>query len=209
MRQPSFTSQVQDDLPAARRQVIIIGGPNGSGKTTCAKHLLHDFLDIHTYVNADRIALEHFGYYPEENMVRPGKIMLRRLWDLAEKHEDFAFETTLAPKYFAHWLKGLTKQRYDFILHFVWLQSPELAVERVNARVKLGGHSVPEEVVRRRYWSGIKNFFNLYRHLAVSWRVYDNSSLNPPQCIAFGHPGSQATIIEPHLWEAFRRGRHE
>ena len=186
-------------------QVIVIAGPNGSGKTTCARHLLHEFLEVHEYVNADLIALELYGHHCPDNDVRPSKIMLRRIRNLAKLGMDFAFETTLAPKSFANWIKGLTADRYDFILHFVWLQSPELAVQRVRTRVKVGGHQVPEETVRRRYWAGIRNFFKLYQPLAASWRVYDNSSLAPPQCIAFGHYQTEVDVMDPKLWDAFRR----
>ncbi|HMB31415.1 MAG TPA: zeta toxin family protein [Desulfohalobiaceae bacterium] len=189
-----------------QNQVIIIAGPNGAGKSTCAKYILPEFLKIQEYVNADNISLEIFGRHNHSNMVRPGKIMLRRIHELAKQKQDFAFETTLAPRSFAHWISSLTKQSYEFILLFIWLQSPDLAVERVMSRVKLGGHSVTEEVVRRRYWAGIHNFFSLYLPLASIWKVYDNSTLTPPYCIAYGHGNLDHHIIDNQLWNKFKKG---
>ncbi len=186
------------------KRVIVIAGPNGAGKTTCARHLLHDFLQIHEYVNADQIAYELFGHHPQENVLGPAKLMLQRMHKLADQNKEFAFETTLAPRSFAPWLQDLTARNYEFILHFVWLQSPDLAVQRVLSRVKLGGHPVPEEVVRRRYRSGLINFFKLYKPLARSWMVYDNSGLRWPQCIAYGTSDQEPEVLEPELWEKFR-----
>ncbi len=191
------------------KQVIVIAGPNGSGKSTCAKHLLHEFLQIHEYVNADLISLELFGNYDYVNTVSSSKIMLKRIHKLALKKRNFAFETTLAPRSLASWLEDLTKRNYEFILHFIWLQSPELAVERVSTRVKVGGHNVPKNTIYRRYWMGIKNFFNLYQPLAKIWKVYDNSTLQPPKCIAVGHYDNNINVMEPELWHKFRRMKYE
>jgi predicted ABC-type ATPase len=189
-------------------QIIIIGGPNGAGKTTCAKYLLPEFLKIHEYVNADNISLELFGQQNHTNMIKPSKIMLKRVHELAEAYQDFAFETTLAPRSFARWISSLTKRSYEFILLFIWLQSPDLAVERVLSRVKLGGHSVPEEVIRRRYWAGIRNFFSLYQPLASIWKVYDNSTLMPPMPIAYGHGAADTYILDDEMWNTFKKGSY-
>jgi predicted ABC-type ATPase len=192
-------------VQTTKSRIIIIAGPNGAGKTTCARQLLHEFLQIHEYVNADQIALELYGRYPETNLIRPGKIMLQRMHELAAQNKEFAFETTLAPRSFARWIKDLISRNYQFILHYVYLQSPDLAVQRVLTRVKLGGHPVPENVVRRRYWAGIANFFRLYTPLAHTWMVYDNSSLTPPQCIAYADSDQEPNILEPKIWNKFKR----
>ncbi|MFO8032166.1 MAG: hypothetical protein R6U22_06450 [Desulfohalobiaceae bacterium] len=187
-----------------KNRIIIIAGPNGAGKTTCARQLLQEFLQIHEYVNADQIALELYGCYPENDVIRPGKIMLQRMHELVAQNKEFAFETTLAPRSFAKWIKNLISRNYLFILHYVFLQSPDLAVQRVLTRVKLGGHPVPEHVVRRRYWAGIANFFKLYSPLAHTWMVYDNSGLTQPQCIAYASSDQEPNILEPEIWNKFR-----
>lgn len=194
---------------STKNRIIIIAGPNGAGKTTCARQLLQEFLQIHKYINADQIALELYGHYPDINVVRPGKIMLQRMHELAEQGKEFAFETTLAPRSFARWIKNLISRDYIFILHYVFLQSPELAVQRVLTRVRLGGHPVPEQVVRRRYWAGIANFFKLYSPLAHTWMVHDNSGLTHPRCIAYAKEDQEPNILEPDIWNKFRRAGYE
>ena len=114
--------------------------------------------------------------------------------------------STLAPRSFYSWLKDLTNHNYELNLHYIWLRTPQLAVERVLSRVKIGGHFVPPNTVYRRYYSGIKNFFNLYQPLAKSWIVYDNSGLATPECIAYGSYSHTLTVVEPELWDQFRKG---
>ena len=111
--------------------------------------------------------------------------MIDRLHQLAGDGEDFAFETTLASRSFAPWIEKLKIHGYRFHLVFLTLPSPELAVERVAERVRLGGHNVPVETIRRRYFAGIRNFFDLFQPLADSWRIYDNS-VTEPSLIASG-----------------------
>jgi predicted ABC-type ATPase len=96
------------------------------------------------------------------------------------------------------WISDLLKKGWKFDLVFLWLPSADLAVARVEDRVRLGGHGVPEEVIRRRYKSGLLNFFKLYRPLATSWRMYDNSG-SEPRLIA---SGSEKTVraLDPQIW---------
>ncbi|MBI2824635.1 MAG: hypothetical protein HYX69_08120 [Planctomycetia bacterium] len=101
--------------------------------------------------------------------------MLARIRQLASEHVDFAFETTLATRSFGPWLASLAAHRYEIHLVFLWLPSPEVAIARVAQRVKQGGHHVPDETVRRRYWAGLRNFFGIYQPLAASWQMVDNS----------------------------------
>ena len=88
---------------------------------------------------------------------------------------------------------------YEFHLIFLWLPSPDIAVQRVAQRVRLGGHHVPEETVRRRYRSGLRNFFELYRPLASTWRMYDNST-ERLRLIASGEAQSRLSIDDPVVW---------
>lgn len=103
--------------------------------------------------------------------------MLQQLRELAASRTSFAYETTLASRTYAPWIRQLRMQGWLFHVVFLWLPSADLAVERVLIRARLGGHPVPEEVVRRRYAAGLQNFFSLYRPLAETWQMYDNSDV--------------------------------
>jgi predicted ABC-type ATPase len=151
--------------------VIIIAGPNGAGKSTLAPFLLRDMFGILEFVNADSIALGLSAFQPDKVAFEAGRIMLKRLNYLSEQRVSFAFESTLATRSYAPWIKRLQQQGYIFQLLFLWLQSPDLAVERVKERVRMGGHNIPEETIRRRYQKGLQNFFDLYRGLAETWGV--------------------------------------
>lgn len=155
--------------------VIIIAGSNGSGKSTAAPILLKNTIHINDFVNADIIAQGLSAFQPEKAAIQAGRIMLKRIKTLATEGANFAFETTLASRVFASWIKGLKKNGYQFHLIFLWLKNVELAISRVEDRIRMGGHSVPEQTIRRRYTVGLKNFFNLYSPLADSWQLYDNS----------------------------------
>lgn len=184
-------------------QVIIIAGPNGAGKTTLAPHLLRDRLGLLEYVNADTIAQGLSAFQPEQAAFEAGRIMLKRLRELAEQQKNFAFETTLATRSYAGWLSNLRDEGWRINLIFIWLNSAELAVERVNQRVAAGGHSIPEESILRRYSRGVENFFSLYQALADSWSVYDNSVSPTPILIASGQKRDE-NIFADELWLKFR-----
>jgi predicted ABC-type ATPase len=134
--------------------VYLIGGPNGSGKTTVAKKLLPNFLGVIEYVNADEIAAGLSPFNPESVAIQAGRLMLERLITLKCQGIDFAFESTLASRHFARFLRDCRSSGYRLNLIYFWLQSPELALERVHRRVASGGHNIPEDVVRRRYERG-------------------------------------------------------
>lgn len=184
-------------------QIIIIAGPNGAGKTTLAPHLLRDRLGLLEYVNADTIAQGLSAFQPEQAAFEAGRIMLKRLRELAGQRKSFAFETTLATRSYAGWLDELRRDGWRVNLIFIWLNNPELAVERVRQRVASGGHNIPEESIRRRYSRGVENFFSLYQPLADSWSVYDNSALPNPVLVASGQ-GQNENIFADEMWLKFR-----
>ena len=127
--------------------------------------------------------------------------MLERIQKLADDKVNFAFETTLASRTFSTWIPKLKQEGYEFHLIFLWLQNVELAIRRVEERVKTGGHSIPEETIRRRYKSGLKNFFNLYRPLTDSWQFYDNSNADKLSLIASEIHGDKLMIENKSIWE--------
>lgn len=185
--------------------VIVIAGPNGAGKSTTAPAILQGTLGVTEFVNADTIAAGLSAFNPEKAAFHAGRIMLERLKQLANEGENFAFETTLASKTFACWLQKLKQQGYEFHLIYLWLPSPEFAIARVAERVRYGGHNVPKETIRRRYHSGIKNFFIHYQELADTWRLYDNAAQGDPRLISCREGNIISSVNDASLWEAIKR----
>ena len=181
--------------------VIILAGPNGAGKSTAAPSLLQDLLDVAEFVNADVIAQGLAGFDPDSVAFEAGAIMHARLRRLAAARKDFAFETTLASRSLAPWLRELVKVKYCFHLMFLWLPSADFAVARVADRVRLGGHNVPEGTIRRRYERGLRNFFELYQPQATTWRMYDNSYESGVRLIASGEGVKIARIGDEETWK--------
>ncbi|MHC5728674.1 MAG: zeta toxin family protein, partial [Nostoc sp.] len=142
--------------------LYIIGGANGSGKTTAALQILPYFLEVFEYVNADEIAAGLSPFNPESVASQAGRLMLERLETLVNAEADFAFETTLAARNFARFLRECKNKGYIINLIYFWLQSPELAIARVRRRVESGGHNIREDTIRRRYKRGRKNLIELY-----------------------------------------------
>jgi predicted ABC-type ATPase len=183
-------------------QMIIIAGPNGAGKSTAAPYLLADEFGLKDYINADTIAHGLSAFHPESVAFEAGRIMLRRMRELSAQQRAFAFESTLASRSYAPRIRKLQRQGYDFHLLFLWLRSADLAVERVRQRVRMRGHDVPEETVRRRYVKGVRNFFTLYKALAKSWAVYDNTEFDT-LLVATGGSDSELSVARPELWRQF------
>ncbi len=158
---------------------------NGAGKTTAAPALLNEALKVDHFVNADTIAAGLSAYAPEKVSIQAGRVMLERIDTLSKDNENFAFETTLASRSFAPKLLEMKSRGYFFHLTLLILESAELAVSRVEERIRLGGHSVPIETIKRRFIAGLRNFFQLYKNLADSWMMFDNSNISCLKPIAF------------------------
>ncbi|NEQ85554.1 MAG: Zeta toxin family protein [Moorea sp. SIO2I5] len=179
-------------------EIYVIGGCNGSGKTTFALNTFPNISNVE-FINADIIAAQLNPSNPDVVAIQASRIMLQRLKTLAQQKLSFAFETTLAARSFAPFLRECQAQGYQINLIYVWLNTVELAITRVALRVASGGHNIPEDVIRRRYDRGIKNFLEIYSKIADCWQVYDNSSKN--QLIAFSNNRSQTvTIIQADSW---------
>lgn len=142
------------------KNLYIIAGCNGAGKTTASYSILPTILNCKEFVNADEIAKGLSPFQPENVSFEAGRIMLHRIEELLYKNVDFAFETTLATKSFAQTVKKAQEKNYTVTLLFFWLNSIELAKHRVALRVSEGGHNIPTEVIERRYQRGIKIYLN-------------------------------------------------
>jgi predicted ABC-type ATPase len=184
--------------------VIAVAGPNGAGKTTLAPFLIRDDYGLMEYVNADSIAHGLAAFGPESVAFEAGRIMLKRIHALAAQNLSFAFETTLASRSYARLIKGLRAKGYEFHLIYVCLSSADLAVQRVRERVRRGGHDVPEEIVRRPYVKGARNFFAVYSGLADTWGIYDNSTQGDPAEIAIKNKNTPPEILREDLWQRLR-----
>ena len=160
------------------RNIYLIGGPNGAGKTTIARETLLD-LGCREFINSDNIASGLSPFNVDAVAVEAGRLMLKRISELAHMNTDFAFESTLAAKSFVKLVEKCRANGDLFHLIYVWLESPELSLERVACRVAAGGHNIPENVIRRRYETGRKNLLNIYLPRMDSCFIYDNSGQVP------------------------------
>src|SRR5262249_50973959 len=127
------------------KELVIIGRPNGAGKTTAAFDLLPKSLPIRQFVNADEIARGVSPFDPEGGAIAAARIMLQRIHSLLEAGQSLAFETTCASRTHSRLIHTARDQQYRVTLLFLWLPSPDAAVERVARRVRLGGHRIPAD----------------------------------------------------------------
>ena len=156
-------------------KLYIIAGCNGAGKTTASFTILPEILGCKEFINADEIAKGLSPFQPESVAVQAGRIMLARMDELLQKGETFAFETTLATKSYKQKIEWAQANDYEVTLLFFWLDSPNIAKERVAQRVAEGGHNIPLETIERRYYNGIANLFTIYIDMVDICYIFDNS----------------------------------
>ncbi|MBS0031529.1 zeta toxin family protein [Chitinophaga sp. 22321] len=154
--------------------LYIIAGCNGAGKTTASFAILPEILDCREFVNADIIAADLSPLNPEHVALEAGRIMLQKIHFLIKEKVDFAFETTLATRSCVSLIKTAKTAGYTITLLYFWLNSPELAKIRVAKRVKEGGHSIPPDVIERRYYRVIMNLMNLYIPVCDNRMIVNN-----------------------------------
>jgi predicted ABC-type ATPase len=157
------------------KNLYIISGCNGAGKTTASFNILPELLNCKEFVNADEIARGLSPFQPEKVSIEAGRLMLKRIDELINSNQDFSFETTLSTKSFVNTIDNAKSKGYYVTLILFWLESIELAKDRVQKRVSEGGHNIEPDVIVRRYKAGIKNLFKLYCDKVDSLLIYDNS----------------------------------
>lgn len=190
-------------------QCVVIAGPNGAGKTSSAPRLLRDTVGVLAFVNADVIAQGLAGFSPEAEALEAGRIMLTRLKELVAAREDFAFETTLSGKSVEGFLNRAVASGYELHVFYLWLPSADLAVARVRQRVAMGGHDVPENVIRRRYIRSLSNVRRLVSADVTMWRLYDAGAIGSPRLVAHSAGDLPPVIDDGPSWDRVVRALEE
>lgn len=159
-------------------KLYIVSGCNGSGKTTASYTLLPEMLECREFVNSDEFAKALSPFEPEKAAIGASRFMVKKTRMLLDRRVDFGIETTLATRSLIKTIQRAREEGYHVTVIYMWLNSVDLAIERVAARVAAGGHNIPPATVRRRYYRGIKYFFEDYIPICDRWILADNS--NPP-----------------------------
>lgn len=185
------------------KQLYIIAGCNGAGKTTASFTILPEVLNCKEFINADEIAKGLSPFQPESVAMQAGRIMLARMDELLQKGETFAFETTLATKSYKQKIEWAQANGYEVTLLFFWLRNVTMAKERVAQRVAEGGHSIPSETIERRYHNGIANLFAIYMDMVDICYIFDNSE-GERTPIAKKYKGGKEIIYNTDLYNQMK-----
>jgi predicted ABC-type ATPase len=178
-------------------RVVVIGGPNGAGKSTFARFVLPEGMP---FLNADEIAKT----IPVEREGRPnmesGRFLLARMKTLREEKVSFAIESTMSSRALASRLRDMKSNGWRIGLYFFYLTNAELAIERVAARVRRGGHDIPVDTIRRRFASGLSNFARIYVPLSDEWHLFRSDDAAGPVLVAQRLTGRSISVIEDSTW---------
>lgn len=189
------------------KRIFMFAGPNGAGKTTTAMSFISSGM-VDEFLNADEIAKGLAPLHPESMALLAGKLMLKRLDEFFNANKNFAFETTGSGINYIKYLKAAQAKGYEVHLMFLWLPSPDLAVKRVAKRVEQGGHNIPEDVIRRRYYSGIKNLVTHYLPLVDQALILDNSLAGSTKIIARKQIRDDLKVEELMIWKEMQEVVH-
>lgn len=181
-------------------KLYIISGCNGSGKTTASYTLLPEMLECREFVNSDEFAKSLSPFDPSAASISASRYMLMKIKYLLGRNEDFCIETTLATRSLMGIIREARQKGYKITILYFWLNSPELAIRRVKARVEAGGHNIPVDVVRRRYRMGLDYFFSTYIPICDKWILADNSK-SPFTVVAEGINGSEPFVRDKEKYD--------
>ena len=183
-------------------RLYILAGCNGAGKTTASYSFLPEILDCREFVNSDEFAKSLSPFDPSIASISASRFMVRRIKDLIERGADFSVETTLATRSLVSIINEARANSYSVTILYLWIQSPEIAIQRVRDRVASGGHNIPEDVLRRRYTTGLKYLFDIYMPICDRWMIADNSG---PTFILIAEGDDKRIIIKDE--DKFKRIR--
>ncbi|GAB3919082.1 zeta toxin family protein [Larkinella terrae] len=179
--------------------LYILAGCNGAGKTTAAYTILPEVLNCREFVNADEIARGLSPFQPETVAFEAGRIMLQRIDYLLEHNVDFALETTLSTRSYVQTIKRAQAKGYEVRLFYVWLESVEIAKERVAIRVSKGGHNIPPDIIERRFERSLVNLMLLYLPICDNCLI-TNNSYGELQIVAEFTMGEVIDIVDEKAW---------
>ena len=165
--------------------------------------MLPEMLECSEFVNSDEFAKGLSPFQPEKAAIQASRYMILKIRYLLKRQLDFGIETTLATRTLMKTVRIAQAAGYTVTLLYFWLNSPELAVERVAARVEKGGHNIPEETIRRRYRVGIDYFFHDYAPICERWILADNSQI-PFRVIAEGSRNDVLNIKDEATYELIK-----
>ncbi len=152
-----------------RPWLVIIGGPNGAGKTTFARSAAREW-SLH-YLGADLVAEEMGLGSDGPDAVRAGRAFAERVRAAIANRESLLIESTLSGRGTGRLIRQARNAGYRVTVGFVFVDSPDTCIQRIRARVRKGGHFVPDEDVRRRFRRSIANFWGRYRLEGDRWHL--------------------------------------
>jgi len=180
-----------------KKRLYLIAGPNGSGKTTLAHELLRDEKGL-AFLNADETAAK----IGDSVGLAAGRIILKEIDKMLDSGKSFALESTISGNYHRRVLEKAKDMGYETALFYVFLDSPDLNLERIKNRVSLGGHNVPDEDVIRRFNKSIKNFWDIM-NIVDFWELYYNSGT---VCERIAKGNGENVIYNEDRYKQFKGG---
>ena len=179
--------------------LYVFAGANGSGKTTIAKRFT-ELLKI-SFINADEIALKITGKV-NTSIISAGKEFISQIQLKLTQKKDFAIESTLSGKTLKTFIKQAKKEGFKIHIFYLFLDKPDINIERIRVRVQSGGHHIPDKDVERRFYRSIHNFWEFYRPLSDHWGIMYNSTERLVH-VAYGNNHDNEVIIDKDLKQLF------
>lgn len=185
---------------SSQPDLVILAGPNGAGKSTVADFLLEN-KSITCFVNADTIAKGLGTSASKLSDIEAGRILLNQVTELINNKQSIAFESTMAGRNWTRLIKEARSKGFEITICYVAVNHENTAIERVKSRVKVGGHSIPEFTIRRRYKRSLNLFFEHYNKLVDHWYFFDNSQ-KLANLVAYKE-NSSTHILDPIIFEFY------